>query len=216
MEFKSHLAITITFFYTPDCTKLEQTADNSHFMWHDIQLSKGPLNKDGKIEVEISGKMEKLTYCTEPWGIKYCSFEECNYIASVREKRPCSHHKKPLSKTSSCPVELVYIYPEDGNDNCQWIGGLIRCPKESVENRHNHPMPPPSAIAQCIREKNSTAVQLNPTLKLSDIACGKGVGFVPSAVDSASSHLGRVSREVMKAKQALSITQNGTHLNSKV
>ena len=53
-------------FYTPDCTKLEQTADNSHFMWHDIQLSKGPLNKDRKIEVEINGKMEKLTYRTAP------------------------------------------------------------------------------------------------------------------------------------------------------
>ena len=99
-------------FYTPDCTKLEQTADNSHFMWHDIQLSKGPLNKDGKIEVEINGKMEKLTYHMAPCnGIKYCSFEECNYIASVREKRPCSHHKNPLSKTPSCPVELVYIIP---------------------------------------------------------------------------------------------------------
>ena len=176
-------------------------------MWHDIQLSKGPLNKDRKIEVEINGKMEKLTYRTAPCnGIKYCSFEGCNYIASVREKRPCSHHKSPLSKTSSCPVELVYIYPEDSNDNCRRIGGLIRCPKESVENLHNHPMPPPSAIAQCIKKKISTAVQLNPTLKPSDIACGKGVGLVPSAVDSASSHLGRVSREVMKAKQALGIT----------
>ena len=151
--------------------------------------------------------MEKLTYCTVPCnGIKYCSLEGCNYIASVCEKCPYPHHKNPLSKTSSCPVELVYIYPEDSNDNRRWIGGLIRCPKESVENLHNHRMPPLSAIAQCIKEKNSTAVQLNPTLKSSDIACGKGVGFVPTAVDSASSHLGRVSREVMKAKQALSIT----------
>ena len=105
-------------FYIPDCTKLEQTADNSHFMWHDIQLSKGPLNKDGKIEVKINGKMEKLTYHTAPCsGIKYFSYEGCNYIASVCEKRPCSHHKYSLSKTSSCSVELVYIYPEDSNDN---------------------------------------------------------------------------------------------------
>ena len=62
-------------------------------------------------------------------------------------------------------------------------------------------MSPPSAI-YCTMYKE----KLNPTLKPSDIACGKRVGFVPSAVNSASSHLGRVSREVMKTKQALGIT----------
>ena len=85
----------------------------------------------------------------------------------------------------------MYIYPEDTNDKRRWIGGLIRCPKGSRENLHNHSVPPPSGIAQCIKEKISKAVQLNPTLKPSDIACGKGVGFVPSAMDGASSHLGK-------------------------
>ena len=36
----------------------------------------------------------------------------------------------------------------------------------------------------------------------SDTAYGKGVGFVPSAVDSACSHLGKVSQEVQMAKGA--------------
>ena len=35
----------------------------------------------------------------------------------------------------------------------------------------------------------------------------KGVGFVPSAVDSASSHLGKVSREIQKAKEAAGVAK---------
>ena len=43
----------------PDITQLEQcSADNPHFLWNDIQFSKGPLNKDRLIEVKIDA----------PWG----------------------------------------------------------------------------------------------------------------------------------------------------
>ena len=35
----------------------------------------------------------------------------------------------------------------------------------------------------------------------------KGVGFVLSAVDSASSHLGKVSREIQKAKEAVGMAK---------
>ena len=49
----------------------------------------------------------------------------------------------------------------------------MKCPKGSMENVHNHSVPPPSAIAQCINEKIYKAVQLlNPMLKPADIACG--------------------------------------------
>ena len=196
-----------TLMYTHDYTLLEQSAENPHFMWNDMQFSKGALNKDRKIECEINGKKEKINYRTASCnGVKCCSFTGCEYTAPIREKRPCPHHKTPLSRTSSCPVEFVYIYPEESSDKRQWIGGLIRCPKASVQNLHNHAVPPPSTIAQCIKEKISQAIQLNPTLKPSDIACGKGVGFIPSAVDSACSHLGKVSREVQKTKEATGMT----------
>jgi hypothetical protein len=33
---------------------------------HDIQFSKGPLNKNQKVEVKINGKEEKLCYRTAP------------------------------------------------------------------------------------------------------------------------------------------------------
>ena len=100
----------------------------------------------------------------------------------------------------------MHIYPEESSDKWQWIGGLIRCPKGNVQNLHNHSLPPPSTIAQCIKEEISKPVQLNPTLKPSDIACGKGVRFLSSAVDSACSHLGQVCREVLKVKEAAGMT----------
>ena len=44
-------------FFIPDCSKLEQRSlTNPHFIWADIQLSKGQLNKDRLIKVEMIDK----------------------------------------------------------------------------------------------------------------------------------------------------------------
>lgn len=44
------------------------------------------------------------------------------------------------------------------------------------------------------------ATKLNPGLKPNEIAKGKGVHAVPGAIDKASNHIGRISREVKKAR----------------
>ena len=52
---------------------------------------------------------------------------------------------------------------------------------------HNH------KIAQC---RKKYAITSNPTLTPLDVTCGKGLGFIPSAVDAACSHPGKVGYEV--------------------
>ena len=69
------------------------------------------------------------------------------------------------------------------------------------KNLHNHVPPSETKIAQCAKEKINKANASNPTLTASYIYLGKGLGFVPCAVDVASSHLGRVSNVVAIAKQ---------------
>ena len=56
-------------------------------------------------------------------------------------------------------------------------------------------------IAQCIKSKICDAICANPALTPSEVACGKGLGFIPAAVDGASSHTGKVSHEIRKTKQ---------------
>ena len=53
-------------YYTPDCTKLPQYApDKPYFIWDDIQLSKGKLNKDYQIvDVDIDGEKTHLSLIT--------------------------------------------------------------------------------------------------------------------------------------------------------
>ena len=41
-------------YFIPNCLELEQSSiTDLHFLWSDIQLSKGPLNKDRLIEIEL-------------------------------------------------------------------------------------------------------------------------------------------------------------------
>ena len=69
------------------------------------------------------------------------------------------------------------------------------------DNLHNHHLHGASKISVCIKSKIDAAVTANPSLTPSDIACGKGLGFLPAAVDGASCHSGKMSLVVKKAKE---------------
>ena len=77
-----------------------------------------------------------------------------------------------------------------------------------MSNLHNHKLHGAFKICTLVQNKICEAVQSNPTLTATDVSCGKGIGFIPSAVDSASSHLGRIAREVSKTKSASGINNS--------
>ena len=82
-----------------------------------------------------------------------------------------------------------------------WVAGLVRYQKEPQKNLHNHLMHGSSKISAYVSNTVSHAVKSNPSLTSFDIQTGNGVGFVPAAVDSASSHLGKISTIVGKSRQ---------------
>ena len=71
------------------------------------------------------------------------------------------------------------------------------------KNLHNHKLHGAFKICNLVKDKISSAVHTNLSLTPTDISQGSGIGFIPSAVDTASSHLGRIAREVAKTKRAL-------------
>ena len=112
-------------YYIPDCTSLQQaSSSNPHFLWNDIQLSKGQVNKDRLIQVEVGDNKESVFYRSASClGVKVCPEVSCNYLAPIREKRNCkTHTHQKLVRSESCPVELVYIYPQQfDKDHRRWI-----------------------------------------------------------------------------------------------
>ena len=62
---------------------------NIHFLWADIQLSKGKVN-NYKTKMMINGKDISVMYRSAPCnGVKACSETGCSYVAAIREHRPC-------------------------------------------------------------------------------------------------------------------------------
>ena len=143
--------------HTNDCRKLGQSCDKKyHFMWDDIQLSKGTW-RDREVKVSmikegIQGEAT-LMYRSAPCnGVKICSVKGCNYVAPMSAQRPCPTHSQKLVKSSStsgpCPVEFGYLYPKNcEGDHRQWILGFVRHQKEPTSNIHNHPI---YAAAKCV------------------------------------------------------------------
>ena len=112
-----------------------------------------------------------------------------------------------MEKSFNCPVEFVYIRPKAKDDNRRWIAGLVRCQKGSTDNLNNHPLHGATKIADCIKSKITEAVHINPSLTASDIAQGKGLPFIPSAVDGASSHIGKLTQIVKHGKESSGLIQ---------
>ena len=76
-------------------------------------------------------------------------------------------------------MEFIYIHPRDATDKRCWFGGLVRCQKTASDNLHNHKFYAANKIAQCVKERIGAAISANPALTPTDVACGKGIGFIP-------------------------------------
>ena len=143
-------------------------------------------------------------------GVKVCPEKGCHHVASVRELRRCKDHPtKPLRKTNDterCPVQFGYVYPVDHQgDHRRWILGFVRQAKGPLTNLHNHPVHSPSHPLSKTVEDISNAAKANVTLKPSDISRGKGLGYIPAAVDKACASMDKISR-VMKTSRNNSLS----------
>jgi len=198
-------------YYVPDITKLDQCCkSNPHFLWHDIQLSKGKINWDYTFSliVDPSKGLEELVYRSAPCnGVKLCSASGCKFVVPISHHRRCElHPTAPLLKSNEahdpCPVQFAYVFPVNvESDHRRWVFGFVRQQKSVACNLHNHPIPGPSKMACMVKATIQQSACVNPQLKPSHIAQGKGISFIPGIVDKASTHIGRISREVKKGRQ---------------
>lgn len=131
--------------YIPDCSKLPQyTPSDPHFLWKDIQFSKGKLNKPREVKFTLGGQEEALIYRSAPCqGIKYCPEDGCGFVASLAATKCPVHESKRLCYSTTdkgeCPVQFCYIHPTDiATDHRRWIAGFVLTQKESSSNLHNH------------------------------------------------------------------------------
>ena len=142
-------------------------------------------------------------------GVKVCSQTDCDFVAPVTHLRSCPDHpdaklqrSNELSATK-CPlamaVEFAYIFPKDtNNDNRRWIIGYVRRQKVPTKNLHNHSIPRGTKICSFVKKAIQQSASINPQLKAKQISQGKGLPFISGAVDSASTHIGRVAQQVKK------------------
>ena len=165
--------------YCEDITNLPNfESTDPHFILSDVQLSKGNPRGVRQVSMNIDGKNEVVNYRIVPCnGVKLCTHhnEGCDYISAVKETRRCPNHPEDkLVHSSSCPVEIVYIWPEDLTDNRRWITGYVRVAGDkNSENLHNHPLNAPSKIPAKVDADIRRAVSANPHLKTTDIVIGK-------------------------------------------
>ena len=78
-------------------------------------------------------------------GVKLCSAATSTYIALTRETKSCKQHPKEKlihsnEKLGECPVEFIYVWPENEDDKRRWITGITRgASNDTSMNLHNHP-----------------------------------------------------------------------------
>ena len=202
-------------FFCGNIKDLPHFTDKSpHFLWSDVQFSKGSSNKDRLIETDIDGKYESIFYRVAPCrGVKQC--EQCDHaVGNTTMKNNCTKHPRaPLVRSEGCPVEFVHIYPQNSQNNRQWIGGLCRNHHLSPStNHHNHAIPGSHNIPQYVHAKIADAVEVNPTLTTSELASGQGLPFLPGSADLSATHYGWLDSVRKDALQKTGVSIKGTQI----
>lgn len=166
--------------YCDDTSTLTRyDSHNPHFLFTDIQLGKGKARNVQKVTMVVDGVDETLLYRVVPCGgVKLCPAVNCSYVTSTREIRACLQHpgeKLIRSNVSSeeCPVEFVYIWPDNEEDNRRWITGITRGAINTSDNLHNHPNHAATKIPSQIDTDIRKVVIADPHLKTKDIMIGK-------------------------------------------
>ena len=68
----------------------------------------------------------------------------------------------------------------------RWIAGITVNNPPSSKNLHNHKIHSPTAISAFVKESIFSAVTASPRLTADDLAAGRGLQFIPGAVDNAA------------------------------
>ena len=131
--------------YCPDVSTLPLYKSGvSVFLYAEIQFGRGKAHNPQRVTMSVDGKEEAVRYRIVPCGgVKQCAKygEGCTHVVSTREIRnDCqSHPKEKLVRTANCPVEFIYIQPDDESDPRRWLTGITRGGKNEEQNLHNHP-----------------------------------------------------------------------------
>ena len=163
-----------------------------HFMWTDNQLSKRHTTTK-KCQIKIEGTNTDITVKRAPCeGIKVCSYPDCSYAVSNRQKNnKCKSHAKThkLQMTGPCPAQILYAWPTN-DDGRRWMG-IVPGP----DLKHNHRKPAPHRMSQEVKCKIGNALKMDTSLTTKDLQKGCGIGVIPGELSPAAANPERVRRE---------------------
>lgn len=165
--------------YCPDITALpEYKCTTPNFLFEDIMFGKGKARNPQTTTMVVDGQEEQIHYRIVPCaGVKLCSHhtEGCSHVVSTREiKNQCHiHPEAKLVRSGDCPVEFIYIWPDDKSDTRRWLTGIKRGSENEENNVHNHPCHQATKWTKKMVSDLQEAVINNPLLKTSDLVVGK-------------------------------------------
>ena len=202
--------------YVENCNNLPQSSRfDPHFLYNDIQLSKGPANKPTTKEWNIDGTLTRVVINKSPCeGVQKCSGPNCTYVVSRRQQlnRCRAHPNVSLEQSEKCHVMFIYIHPQDfGQDARRWLAVITSSPGK--EN-HCHEKPAPNKIPTMLEEKIVECVQSDLTKSAKEVQLGYGMSCMPADVSPVAANIDVINRVVKKARvdpnlvKAYSIIQN--------
>ena len=187
--------------FCPDISHIKQAAEgDKHFLFHDVQLSKGPRNRDIKETWEIDGKKTEVTIWKSLCkGVKQCCTEQCDCVVLRKQQiNRCKNHPGArLVSHSDCKVMIFYVFPSDLDDQGRWIG-IEAQGNEAAQ--HNHLPPVSNKLPVMLKERIKDCVERDPTKSARDIQMGYGMKEMPCDISCIATNKTIINRCVRSVK----------------
>ena len=171
------------------------------FLMGNMQLiRKGGISKFEKMVMlpNDESQISVLVRVNECAGVKQCTAAGCEFsLQNCFSRNTCLKHPDEQLKNKRCGCRIAFVCPVKKKDRRRWVISF----SNDDGRLHSYAKPPENCLVSRVRSDIVGAVARDPTLTISEIHKGVGVGYILGERNLAAVNLDRVRKVVYAVRK---------------
>jgi hypothetical protein len=182
--------------FVDDVKRFYDGEDDYVFLMGNMQLTRKVGKPKFKKVVTLPNEESLISVfvrVNECAGVKQCAAANCEFsLQNCFSRNTCLKHPYEPLENKSCHCQIAFVCPVEKQDRRRWVISF----SDDEGRLHSHARPPENRLVSRVRSDIVGAVARDPTLTVSEIHKGVGVGYILGERNLAAVNLDRVRKVV--------------------